>query len=88
MTPRRLLALCTTVTFLTLSLCPPSTLAALSVGTSSLSLPRDPTTRFVYDGDGGRVKSITTAGTTLFLGQSYEVGPDPQNPLDKWCRRA
>ncbi|MBI4356227.1 MAG: VCBS repeat-containing protein [Candidatus Omnitrophica bacterium] len=39
-------------------------------------LPRDPTTRFVYDGDGGRVKQITSAGTTLFLGQSYEIAPD------------
>ncbi len=34
------------------------------------------TTRFVYDGDGGRVKQTTASGTTTFLGESYEVGPD------------
>jgi len=40
-------------------------------------LPRDPTMRFVYDGDGGRVKATGPGGTTTFLGQSYEVGPVP-----------
>ena len=39
-------------------------------------LPRDPTTRFVYDGDGGRVQSITRQGTTTFLGESVELAPD------------
>jgi RHS repeat-associated protein len=36
------------------------------------------TVRFVYDGDGGRVKKITWKGTTLFLGSSYEVSEDGQ----------
>jgi len=31
------------------------------------------TTRFVYDADGARVKKTTAAGTTFFLGDSYEV---------------
>jgi len=39
-------------------------------------LPRDPTTTFVYDGDGGRVKQITASGTTTYLGESYELAPD------------
>ncbi|MBI4597113.1 MAG: glycohydrolase toxin TNT-related protein [Candidatus Omnitrophica bacterium] len=39
-------------------------------------LPRDPTTRFVYDGDGGRVKQVTASGTTRFLGESLEIAPD------------
>ena len=38
--------------------------------------PTDVTTQFVYDGDGGRVKKITSAGATTYLGQSYEVAPD------------
>jgi len=39
----------------------------------------NPTTvRYVYDGDGGRVKKITWKGTTLFLGQSFEISPDGQ----------
>ncbi len=46
-----------------------------TAGTFRPSLPRDPTTRFVYDGDGGRVKKTTAAGTTVFLGQSYEIAP-------------
>ncbi|OGX37530.1 MAG: hypothetical protein A3C53_04955 [Omnitrophica WOR_2 bacterium RIFCSPHIGHO2_02_FULL_68_15] len=29
-------------------------------------------TSFVYDGDGGRVKQTTAAGTTVYLGESYE----------------
>lgn len=40
------------------------------------TLPRDPTTHFLYDGDGGRIKQLTPSGTTLFLGQSYELAPD------------
>jgi RHS repeat-associated protein len=31
------------------------------------------TVRFVYDGDGGRVKKIAWKGTTLFLSQSFEA---------------
>ncbi len=31
------------------------------------------TAAFVYDGDGGRVKKTTSAGTTLFLGNGYEL---------------
>jgi RHS repeat-associated protein len=31
--------------------------------------------RLVYDGDGGRVKQTTAAGTTRYLGEAYEVGP-------------
>ncbi len=47
-----------------------------TAGTFSPSLPRDPTTRFIYDGDGGKVKQITPAGTTLLLGELFEVKPD------------
>jgi len=43
-----------------------------SAGTFRPSLPRDPTTRFVYDGDGGRVKRTTSEGTTTYLGEVYE----------------
>jgi hypothetical protein len=39
-------------------------------------LPRDPTTRFVYDGDGGRVKRIDATGTTRYLGELVETAPD------------
>ncbi|MDP3723997.1 MAG: RHS repeat-associated core domain-containing protein, partial [Candidatus Omnitrophota bacterium] len=39
-------------------------------------LPKDVTTRFVYDGDGGRVKQTTASGTTTYLGESYELAPD------------
>ncbi|MDP3722679.1 MAG: RHS repeat-associated core domain-containing protein, partial [Candidatus Omnitrophota bacterium] len=39
------------------------------------SLPRDPTTRFVYDGDGGKVKQITASGTTTLLGEVFEKAP-------------
>ena len=39
-------------------------------------LPRDPTTRFVYDGDGGRVKQSTAEGTTTYLGELVEIAPD------------
>ena len=45
----------------------------------SIENPSD--VRFVYDGDGGRVKKITWRGTTLFLGQSYEVSPEGQPTL-------
>ena len=47
-----------------------------NTGTFSPSLPRDPTTRFLYDGDGGKVKQITPLGTTLLLGELFEVKPD------------
>jgi len=46
-----------------------------TASTFSPSLPRDPTTKFVYDGDGGRVKQVTPQGATTFLGQSYEKDP-------------
>src|SRR3989338_9988180 len=45
---------------------------ASSAATWTPPLPRDPTTRFVFDGDGGRVKRITDSQTTLYLGESYE----------------
>jgi RHS repeat-associated protein len=35
-------------------------------------LPQDVSTRFTYDGDGGRVKQVTAAGTTTYLGETYE----------------
>jgi YD repeat-containing protein len=38
-------------------------------------LPKDVTTRFAYDGDGGRVRQTTAAGATTFLGQVYEIAP-------------
>ena len=47
-----------------------------TASTWSPPLPKDVLTTFVYDGDGGRVKQITAAGATKFLGQSYEIGPD------------
>ena len=50
----------------------------VQLGTSatwSPPLPKNVTTSFFYDGDGGRVKQITSAGTTKFLGQSYEIAP-------------
>lgn len=34
------------------------------------------TVRFVYDGDGGRVKKITWKGATLFFGEGYEVSAE------------
>ncbi|MBI3324328.1 MAG: VCBS repeat-containing protein [Candidatus Omnitrophica bacterium] len=46
---------------------------ARTSSTWSAPLPKDPSTRFVYDGDGGRVKLTTAAGTTTFLGQAYEL---------------
>ena len=46
-----------------------------TASTFAPSLPRDPITTFVYDGDGGRVKKITSAGTTTFIGQSLEKDP-------------
>jgi len=39
-------------------------------------VPRDQTTTFIYDGDGGKVKRITAAGTTTYLGESVEIAPD------------
>ena len=63
------LALLTSVTFLSVSLCPPPVLAApqpaiarpdcVPLRTASLCAPallRDPATRFLYDGDGGRIR--------------------------------
>ncbi|MEK7806314.1 MAG: RHS repeat-associated core domain-containing protein, partial [Chloroflexota bacterium] len=38
--------------------------------------PRDQTTTFVYDGDGGKVKQVTAAGTTISLGDQVEIAPD------------
>ena len=37
--------------------------------------------RFVYDGDGGRVKKITSSGVTVYLGHSYEVSPSGQSTI-------
>ena len=34
------------------------------------------TTRFVYDGDGGKVKRVTGEGTTLYLGETFEIAPE------------
>ncbi len=46
-----------------------------TAGTFRPALPRDLSTKFIYDGDGGRVKKITPSGTTTFLGQSFEKDP-------------
>ena len=46
-----------------------------SSSTWSPPLPKDITTSFVYDGDGGRTKQITPSGTTKFLGESLEIDP-------------
>jgi RHS repeat-associated protein len=40
--------------------------------TWTLPLPQDVTTRYTYDGDGGRTKKITASGSTIFLGQALE----------------
>ena len=43
----------------------------VNLRTSSLftpPLPREVTTHFVYDGDGGRVKQTTASGTTTSIG--------------------
>lgn len=42
---------------------------------SAARIENPSTVRLVYDGDGGRVKKITSSGITLFLGSSYEVSP-------------
>ncbi len=34
------------------------------------------TVQHVYNGDGGRVKNITAAGATRFIGRGYEIAPD------------
>ena len=47
-----------------------------TAGTWRPPMPGSATVSFVYDGDGGRVKQVTAAGTTRFLGQSYEIAPD------------
>ncbi|MBI3292862.1 MAG: hypothetical protein HYZ73_08675, partial [Elusimicrobia bacterium] len=38
-------------------------------------LPKDVTTKFVYDGDGGKVKQITASGTTAYVGDLFEQDP-------------
>lgn len=38
-------------------------------------LPKDVSTKFVFDGDGGKVKQITASGTTTYLGEAYEKDP-------------
>lgn len=37
------------------------------------------TVQYAYNGDGGRVKKTTAAGTTRFLGRGYEVAPDSKS---------
>ncbi len=44
--------------------------------TWSPPLPKNVTTSFVYDGDGGKVKQITASGTTTYLGEVYEKSSD------------
>ena len=39
-------------------------------------LPRDQTTTFIYDAEGGKAKRITAAGTTTYLGEHVEIAPD------------
>jgi len=46
-----------------------------STSTWSPPLPKNVTTSFVYDGDGGKVKQITASGTTTYLGEVYEKDP-------------
>ncbi|MBI3021625.1 MAG: hypothetical protein HYY59_06495 [Candidatus Omnitrophica bacterium] len=53
-----------------------------TTSTWSPPLPRDPTTTFVYDGDGGRVKQVTAAGTTTYLGEVFEK--DPSGKVTKY----
>jgi len=48
----------------------------LSASTWTPPLPKDVTTQFVYDGDGGRATQITPRGTTTYLGESYEIAPN------------
>lgn len=38
-------------------------------------LPKDGTTSYVYDGDGGKVKQTTASGTTTYLGEVLEKDP-------------
>ncbi len=46
-----------------------------TAGTFRPAPPRDPTNRYVYDGAGGRTKKITSDGTTIYLGEAYEILP-------------
>jgi RHS repeat-associated protein len=39
-------------------------------------------TRFVYDGAGARIKKITAAGTTTFVGAACEIRPDGQRVVN------
>ena len=39
------------------------------------------TVRFMYDGDGGRVKKITSSGIAFFVGQGYEISANGQSTL-------
>ncbi|HEX9742385.1 MAG TPA: RHS repeat-associated core domain-containing protein [Nitrospiraceae bacterium] len=48
----------------------------LAASTWTPPLPADPLTRFVYDGDGGRVKEVASGGTRIFLGELVELGPE------------
>lgn len=56
-----------------LSLLPHSTEQIVTAtSTWTPPLPRNVTTTFVYDGDGGRVKQTTAAGTTTYIGELLE----------------
>ena len=44
--------------------------------TPSITGAQAETVQHVYNGDGGRVKNITAAGTTRFIGRGYEVAPN------------
>lgn len=44
--------------------------------TPSITGGQAETVQYMYNGDGGRVKKITAAGTTRFLGRGYELAPD------------
>ncbi len=39
-------------------------------------VPRDQTTTYVYDTDGGRIKKVTASGTTIYVSQAYEIQPN------------
>ncbi len=46
-----------------------------ATSTWSPPLPKNVTTSYTYDGDGGKVKQVTGAGTTTYLGEVYEKDP-------------